>query len=279
MIKKIAAVFLLLFLCSVSFSNAEEAGKKYPPYPDVCGYEFPWPEKNDRDSRISIAKMPDGDYMIRYIKKRTWIKRKDGHKDPVRQYGYVSFFTGKTYSMEEITILDKENKFSWMLDKKTQTKVVFKDGSEIGLKDDPVGNFYTSEYTVRKDRSGKILSETILMYLYDKPVKTRINQDAERNWEYKGKYYFEKVYDISTLFIPLEDDTFLLYDAGGNIIIRFDKDFKTKSSLINNKVFVLDRKKTNDILWKTGIDDQALNNDMADYLIKLKKEASNGTNK
>ena len=38
--------------------------KKYPPYPDVWGYELPWPGKDDRDSSMSIYKMPDGDYAV-----------------------------------------------------------------------------------------------------------------------------------------------------------------------------------------------------------------------
>jgi len=270
-------LMILVFVVGfVAVGFAEEA-KKYPPYPDVWGVELPWPRENDRYSMIDIAKISDGDYLIKYYKTKKEIKIKTEHGLLPALIGRqgISFFTGKIYSQQEISISDKNAKLSGI---ERQKQIIFKDGSKIELKHDPVGNFYTTGYIAKEDSNGKILSEKILLYLYDKPIKTKIDETRERNWDYKKAYYFKKVENISAFFIPLEDDTFLLYDYGGNIIIRFDKDFKTKSSLINNKVFMLDKKKTDDILWKTGIDDQALNNDMAVYLMKQKKEASNGTN-
>ena len=76
-------------------------------------------------------------------------------------------------------------------------------------------------------------------------------------------------------YIPLEDDTFLIVgflqyqNPPYIVILRFDKDFKTKSDLLNKKVFLINE----EIYQKQMLlNDQAANNFFYNYLIKLRKE-------
>lgn len=83
-------------------------------------------------------------------------------------------------------------------------------------------------------------------------------------------------------FILLEDDTFFVLTTGHEsvVILRFDKDFNTKSDLIGKNIFLLDYKIFQEIAWKKGIDDQSVNDSLSGYLINLKKGGvKNGNSK
>ena len=71
------------------------------------------------------------------------------------------------------------------------------------------------------------------------------------------------------MFVRLEDVTFLLYDAGGNFILRLDKDFNTKYRL-NDTIFLVDA----DVIEKTkreAQDDQSILNAVYQYVLDLKR--------
>jgi hypothetical protein len=270
---KLLVIIIFILFYSISISFAEE--KKYPPYPDVWGYELPWPKKDSMRSNIEISKMQNGDYLVTYIKKIIDTKRSDGSCcNSFFEFEGISFFSGikKRFTVEEFNEFWRNNHEN----KVKKDSIVFKDGSSIerintgaGRSPDP---FY-SYYIVKKDKDGKVIYDKILLYLLEKPKKVKIDKNAERNWDYKNNYYLNKVENIYPIFIPLDDDSFLLYNGGGNFIIRYDKNFNTKTSLQNNKIFFVDRKDIlNKLADKSNNNDQLTNDIIAKYLLNLKKE-------
>ncbi len=222
--------------------------KKYPPYPDVWGAELPISKKVSY-AGIDVVKMPDGDYLITYIK--DWIKVKEKEK---RVYVGKFLFSGRVidFTTEEYNNFfdrirnEKREIKSWLLVRSTAT--VFSDGSSMKLiwSTHPKYNLPFDNYMEIKDKYGKVLMQKKLLYLYNRPLKNEI-PILERNFDYKGKYYYEKVnWPTELRYVPLGDDTFLIIgfleyqDPPTIIIIRFGKDFKTKSDLLGKKIFLVD---------------------------------------
>lgn len=270
MFQKIFLTVLLLLIIFFNIASAEE--KKYPPYPDVWGYEL----STNHPHIDEVAKIPDGDYMITYIKERIEAMRIE---DITYKRAWVLFFSGisKDFTkdeydefMKKITKENREVKFD-----RTHPKIVFSDGSIIERGGWWMGNCSNpfERYLQKKDKAGKVIAQKMLLYLYDEPVKSDIKKRCERNWDYKKDYYFKKVDNMYEQFILLEDDTFLILTTSPKsvVIIRFDKDFNTKSDLMGKNIFLLDYKTFGDIAWKSGIDDQSVNDAVSDYLINLKK--------
>jgi len=271
MIKKrrfvsIIVVFNLFLLIFISLSSTEET-KKYPPYPEVWGYEFPWPGKRNRYAAIDVAKTPNGDFVVTYIK--NW-----GEK--INKYEGILFFSGKK---KDFTKSDY-NEF-WRKNKELkEKKVLFNDGTvveqiSIATSAHCPDPFYDC-YIAKKGKDGKFIDKKMLLYLYDEPLRSNINRYCERNTSYNKDYILKKVDNVYAKFVPLEDGTFLIYDAEGNFIIRFDENFNTKSTLMSRKVFLISRSDYEKIYDKQAkeskINDQAMNDVIAKYLINLKEE-------
>lgn len=275
---RIVFIISIFLLVSISLSYAEEK-KKYPPYPDVWGYELPWPDKNSRRSGIDIAKMPFGDHMITYVKKWTRVTRKDGSCcDSTGKFAGVLFFAGKSKEFTE----SEYNEF-WIRHRDKRVggnQMVLSDGSFIEQVSiatsahcpDPFRDYYI----VKKSKYGEIEENKMFLYLYDRPQRSNINRYCERNSSYKKDYILKRADSVYVRFVLLEDDTFLIYDTAGNFVIRFDKNFNTKSNLINNKLFVINRIDYENIYDRKSregkINDQEVNDALAHYLINLQKE-------
>jgi len=259
--------FFLLFFIAWSFAQE----KKYPPYPDVWGYEFPWPGKENRYVAIDVAKMPDGDYMVTYVK--NWDEK-------INKYAGILFFSGEKIEFTK----DNYNEF-WRKnhDKRVRlNQVVLSDGFRIEPYSDyacgrccPLFHFYI----IKKDKNGQIIDRKNLIYLFDKPLKVPINRYCEYNEGPSGlrrNYALAKVVSINPKFVILDDDTFLVIDADGNIIMRFDKNMKGKSHLLNIKLYVIDRKIIDDLRDKLKKDnkynDQTLTDAIYEYAMNLRKE-------
>jgi len=292
MVKKILTIFILLFLCIVSVPNAEEAVKKYPPYPDVWGIELPV-SKNVTYAGIDVIKMPDGDFMVIYTEDWKYLnsrKAKDFNLSRDKVGKFVGFFVFSSKKKEFLSD-DKLNNFMEKMrqeDSILKRSVVFSDGSNLKQMPDesgsPKGNNPIDWYLERKDKNGKVLFQKKLLYIYDRPHREKM-QMSERNFNYKGEYYFERVnWPMEMRRIHLEDDTFLLVGfiehqkPKSIIIIRFDKDLKTKSDLINKKLFLMDEgiyKK----MQLPPIDDNKAHKLLYEYLIEQKKGGSYGNPK
>lgn len=292
MLKRIV-IFLLVLLCSVSFSNAEE--KKYPPYPDVWGIELPVSESVTY-AGIDVIKMPDGDFMVTYISnwkelKSRKVKGFDPNKDIIRKHsGFLTFGLREvkfTPDGEYYSFMEKARKEGREIKSYPTYPIVFSDGSTMELID-PIGSSKWSNpidwYLERKDKDGKVLFQKKLLYIYDKPLRAKMLM-SERNFNYKGEYYQERVnWPMEMKYIPLEDDTFLLVGFIEHkkpktvVIIRFNKDLNTKSDLINKKLYLMGES-IYEKMQSPPIDDNKAHKLLYEHLTKQKKGGSHGNNK
>ena len=91
-------ILALIFLIPAALlAEPSTTAKKYPPYPDVLGYELAWPDKNSRDSQMTVYRMSNGDYVATYIKHAFQGKRADGSccdsTDLKLDFAALSFFS------------------------------------------------------------------------------------------------------------------------------------------------------------------------------------------
>jgi uncharacterized protein len=254
------------------FSNLNELGKKYPPYPDVWSIEM---LVHGIGPGIGLlAKLADGDYFISYSKER---EREYG---PVKN-AWIKFFAQESKEIDnfesvkiEKKLRDEKREIEWVF----LPVITFDDGSSItfntgaGKCENPYDSFL-----IKKDKTGKITADKYLLYLYNKPVKTYINTMCERNWDYDKDYYFKKVENITGGYlIPLEDDTFLVVTYGPEsiVVLRFDKDFNTKSDLMGKNIFLIDGETVGNLFHRKDIapGDEGSSDVLYEYLSKLKKE-------
>ena len=207
--------------------------KKYPPYPDVWGYELPWPGKDDRVSRPNIFKMSDGDYFVTYVKSRKSSERKDGTCCEFKHtFAGLSFFSGSHRDLtgKELNAFGEKNSENRV----KADSISFSDGSRIERR--IFNHCVTFPYSILKvNQAGQVVMNRTLFYVPETPKRRNItlcegmgSQDVE-----------EKVEAPIFTFVPLEDETFLLYEPEGNHIIRFDKDLNSKF-VANSRVVLLD---------------------------------------
>ena len=159
---------------------------------------------------------------------------------------------------------------------KDRFSVSFSDGSKIEY-NHSANSSYSPYYRFirKKDKNKKETPSKMLLYLYNKPVKKKVDTSKERNFDYDKEYYFKKVESMAVEYlIPLEDDTFLVASHGPEsiVIIRFDKEFNTKSELIGKNIFIIDEKVTEDIYSKIGIYDASRDEALYEYILKIKEE-------
>lgn len=266
----------------VNIVYGKEIQKKYPPYPDVWGYEFPIIDKEkkdvldvaDRFSFIYVAQMPSGDYLITYVNDRFKVINEDGtccRKKSSREG--ILFFSGTKipFSVDEYSKFWKDNK------KIRLREITFADGSTVKggstcLGKCPLFSGFIGNY----NRDGVVLSKKVIVYLSDLPMKKNVNQYTEYNSTLNNDYVITKVAKFASFsLVPLEDDTFLIVEFDGNIIIRLDKNFNTKSDLLNRSIFLIDRdiidKIEQDLKKQNKINDQTMCDAVYDYVIKVKK--------
>src|SRR5690349_2477652 len=95
-------VFLLAVFLVGQVAAEDGQTRKYPPYPDVWGYELPWPDISNRQSAISIFSLLDGDFLATYVKHTSKQRRKDGSCCEYQsEDAGLSFFSGKQWSGTE----------------------------------------------------------------------------------------------------------------------------------------------------------------------------------
>ena len=254
-------------------AQEKAVAKKYPPYPDVWGYELPWRDMDDREVRLDITKTDDGDYFVTYITAKKQVKRLDGSCCDVHfKYAGLSFFGNIRKDIEE-TEYDK----FWQAHK----RITFSDYREVNFKDDSMIRqeshdhpkcYVFAPYTLA--RYGKGGAYKTLLYLRDKPRKRKINPNCESVLGLGRDHIFEQVEPVYSRFVPLEDDTFLVYDFSGNFIIRFTKDLETKYPL-NERIFLLDAEVVDKIRSESA-NIQIANDNLVAYLLKLKNQTTKG---
>ncbi|MDF3047659.1 MAG: hypothetical protein K0R73_777 [Candidatus Midichloriaceae bacterium] len=202
--KIILSAFLIIF----GFCSQANAGKdklKYPPYPDVWGYDIS-DDSNQEFPFLCIDKSEDGDYTISY-------SDKDGES-----FNVINVFKGGKKKFPNWKELDK------YLD--SEDKRMFSGSARFASLSD--GKLIATGYK---------LPGSSPYYQY---VRRTPGHFDEKDNEYElspigiathckgGKECINEVYFLASSFIRLEDDTFFVFDSSYYLFIRFDRDFKTK---------------------------------------------------
>lgn len=232
-----------------------------------------------------IFKKTDGDYVAMYIEGITKKRRKDGSCcEQEYQHGGVSFFSQKKWGDKEVgdfTEKHREDVVPWEFGKSNPW--ILTDGSEVQQTSDGDHSPGCSNYLGRSlrllDSVKTALAEKRLIYLLDKTITKPVCYPRERNENLVGKQSMVtmRVQGLDSYVIPLEDGTFLLYDQNGNVFMRFDREFNTKSELLNQRVFVVDRQSIDafvaEYITQNNLDDndQTHNDAVYAYVNKLKK--------
>ena len=243
-------------------ATGSEATKEYPPYPDVWGYELPWPDLG----QVFVYKMQNGDYAITYP-----FREKEEDK-----YFIKYFFSEKQkiLTKEEYRLIQQRKsaeKYNITLKNgEHMTRFVFDAGGECT-------NYFSDNYFNKTDKTGRIVFKKMAFYLHDVYKKvTFLDLYELRKCAGPGEMLM-RLENVGDSFIPLDDGTFLLLNRDGGFILRFDKDLNTKSELLNKKVYLIDRDFfVKNFVDKYRLDDsaqsyQTLHDELLKYFMSLKK--------
>jgi hypothetical protein len=256
-------------------SKPQEA--KYPPYPDVWGYEFPMSEHN-RGSQIRVHKTAGGGYAVTYVIERLM---KNGTR--YFQHEGIYFFSGKRIESGDMRRYIKNRNIYGKTVSQADIRIneVLWERNQELFRCNPEFSKYTVaryEYAPRR-----IKEQRSIIYFIEEPIRQYYDYEVvyrkcveEAGWQkFEGKFYFTQVFAVFPSFVSLKDDTFLLYDHMGNFIIRLDKDFNSKSVLLNSKVFIVNTEDIKTIeatlLKEYALNQQTYVNVVAEYIKALKK--------
>lgn len=198
--------------------------KKYPPYPDVWDWAIPSSHRRTQYLRADI--LASGDVRISYKLKIK--KHKSGESNiPDRDSYGITFFDRQPIKPHEGTILP-----DWGVTL-TNGKILESVFDVIRLSK---GCFERGDRSfLIKNAQGNLIEKMQLFYLLSEPKRFTVRQDC-----YDGADFTYQVEAMRASLVPLKDGTFLVIDGDHGVVIRFNEQFKTKSALLNQRVFVVD---------------------------------------
>lgn len=257
----------------------EKQKVKYPPYPDVWGYEFPMMSEHHRGTQIKVHKTAGGEYAVTYVIERL---TKNGTRH--FQHEGIYFFSGKKIKSSDMGQYIKDRSIYGKT--VSQTDI----GFNVEILWERNQNLFScnpelSKYTIARYEYAprRIKEQLSIIYFIEEPIRQYYDYEVvyrkcveEAGWQkFEGKFYFTQVFAVFPSFVSLKDGTFLLYDAIGNFIIRLDKDFNSKSDLLNSKVFIVNTEDIKTIeaklLKEHTLNQQTYVNVVAEYIKALKK--------
>jgi len=220
----------------------DEVVKKYPPYPEVWGYDISdYQAVQDNNTLISAYSAPDGEIIFTFVSEDTpygYIKDEDFKEK--RRYKAIKFFEGKI-----IDIGTSKDRGAFVKDNHLKriggASITLKDGTVIKREYGSTGRFCPDNSLVRV-RLVKSKPETGDGYIgkYAKDAErfsiigampnifrfraTKGEDPCPRSAEIN----YRQLYFLPGEFIQLEDDTFIAYETDKNLIIRFDRNIDTK---------------------------------------------------
>ncbi|MCE2992408.1 MAG: hypothetical protein LW825_05800 [Candidatus Jidaibacter sp.] len=202
-------IILTAFLIIFSFyyqANAVEVKPKYPPYPDVWGYDIS--DDVDIYSAASsyIEKRANGDYTIFYYDKNGI------------GYNIINTFEREKKKFPDWKELDKYLNSSGKRMFSGESRFAsLSDGKLISTSEKLPGSS-TYYWCVRRNDG----------FLDEKDNEYELSPIGITSRCKQGKECVNEVYFLASSFIKLEDDTFFTFDTSHYLFIRFDRDFKTK---------------------------------------------------
>jgi hypothetical protein len=272
---KLQYLILLFLLVFAAFSNAKES--KYPPYPDVWGYDL-IVDFDQESIRLTANLMHNGDYLLRYPSIETH------DNDKTKGDTLLCFFAQKKIFFKE---LEAATKYANKLGLKygpVKPYIILRDQKVMDLNIKPYviikynrTNSVHAFYARMTDRS----FDTSDYEVSPIGIATHCNAKHEcTNW----------AFSLAKRIIKLKDDTFFLFNPDYYLFLRFDRNFKTKFKpqhtvkLGNNRelksnFYVLPYSKVNHFFEHvatgyTGKYDEDINRQFLDYLYKEEQNGS-----
>lgn len=220
-------VFLFIFSCS----PPTQTKKIYSLYPEIWGYDLSeFPAMKWGLAGVETYAMDNGDFwfFVDYFYKNTNPMEKVSIEN--KQYILIKFFKGEKLKLT----LQEKNKLVQVIEGKKlslsslSSKIEFKDGStletynEICPKLCFVPDFFL-DYLIKTDTHGKAKKYSILVA----SPQVDIYLDEGLCEENAAPFLYQKLHTLHDLIL-LKDDTFIAFDMGSSLILRFDKQLKTK---------------------------------------------------
>ncbi len=257
-----AAAALLGVLVASATLFAE--GKRYPPYPDVWGYELAYAAPGRRDVSPRVFLMPNGE--IQFLTLAS-VRQEKTMKRPAYQWALLEYFTGIVTPMREPEV-------DWFIrDHRAQSvKVVhpgtmsatFGDGSSIRVVQRGTGSgicpyHWFGTWLVARDPRGAERRSVHILYLRPDEVVAQVNpRCAEGEEGLEFRYRVENV--VPAGMAPLADDSVVIWEGFGNVILRLDKDLNTRFRL-GHRVFVLEHGELERLIREAGDRDEQQRHD------------------
>ncbi len=238
MLKKIIQILIVFWGLTIAASTlaiTTTTTKKPigPPYPQVWGYDLSTlPAMKYGATSISAHPMQDGDIWFLVTQSYTVKPSMESSEKCVNEkYLLIKFFKN-----EKITLSEKERiELFKIIDKdgdptkyKYDQEFHFSDKSKFKFCSNNSGGKYFcpdfyEQYFLKTSPQGQESKHSILVA--EPQVKMWVDGGAgDRSG---APFYYQKLRLIRNI-IPLKDDTFVVFENGSSLILRFNKDFKTK---------------------------------------------------
>ncbi len=228
-------VYFLSMLCGllINLSVIAATPKTYPPYSDVWGYDLSTlPAIKWGSASVEAYPMDDGDiwFIITHSYKTT-PSMDTSENELDSKYVLIKFFKKEQVELSEkqaeeiIKIVEKQKP---TLRKIYDEVITFNDNSKLQFCPNHTSvklfspNFY-NRYFLKTDPQGQQKKYSILAA----SPQVRIYLDGGLGEIAGGPLFYQKLYMLRSI-IPLKDDTFIVFENGSNLILRFNKDFETK---------------------------------------------------
>lgn len=233
--------FIILTLLLAPLSSIAAAGvpmsTKYPPYPDVWGYDLSdYPTTRNEQILVQGYKMASGDYWFEVMRAKEINNQKIGNygKD---KCNLIKFFEGSTEKFSDegheklINIMDNSNR---LLSEYELSKITFSNGDTLEHENTTpratlchIDNI-RGRHFIKRDKNGKELGRYSIIFARPKLETVKdFNQSEECSVPSKDDKIHQQLYSFSEGMVKLEDDTFIIYDSS-SAIVRFDQNLNTK---------------------------------------------------
>ena len=233
MFKKTVHLFSLLFALLINLSVMAATPKAYPPYPDIWGYDLSnFPAIKWQSASVEGYPMDNGDiwFLITYSYDTKFLADFSDDESNFK-YMLIKFFKGEQIELSEkgrenfFKIINKQKLFS---KPSYNQEFIFSDNSKLKFSPNHSSSkcfspdFY-DQYFLKTDSKGQEKRFSIL----EAASQVTILFDGGLGERCGAPFYYQKLRTLSVI-IPLKDDTFIVFDNGSNLILRFNKNFETK---------------------------------------------------
>lgn len=243
--------------------------KKYPPYPDVWEWVTPYPTR--MSYRFQAEMRPDGDVQLSFQLKGQSPKPTEDVFPRGEEHSLL-FFSKRSIAPPK-DIQASHNKRRVIL---PNGKIVMILGTSGGS-----GNCFREfdRSLAVRDHNEQELSHKMLFYVLGSP-ETFVPSGMCEGMPYDDPPFSYRIVTMLADLIPLQDNTFLVVDYVHGVVIRFDEQWQSKSSLLNRRVFVMGEQEVQTFIRNEkylnteaegyGLRWQSVDGDLYQYLMTLK---------